>query len=423
MEMYEKYVTCEHGQLLHVTPGNHASFFGFYDICPWSYDNERVVMLTSPADFLLHPSGQKAGVAIWNPETGTIDTISETCGWNWQHGARQRWLRDGSILFNDVIAGNQCSHRIYADSRKVTYPMSISALHPNEQFGISANYSRLAQYYSTYGYSNATNGHIGRGAVDDGFWKLELEKGSFDCWISYEEICEALKIDYSPTMFVTHPDFSPIGDRFEFFLIQDNGAGTALMRLVVYDLKSRTFTLISEEKASHPTWIDDFRLWSWARESSAMKAISRSGLLMVPGMGLVAKLVRRFQGRLRNTLLSEGFFIYDLKDQNKRKRIGATLLTEDGHYSRHPSLPILVGDTYPDATGYLTLLVFSLVTGNRVEVARVKHDVRSSDLSLRCDLHPRWNRDGTEISVDICIEGVRRVAIFDASAAISKASI
>lgn len=410
------------GTLIASTPAAQASFFGFYDICPWSPVGSEVVLLTCPADYLQMPAGQVADVSIWNPQLNTLRRVGGTAGWNWQHGARQRWLRDGSILFNDVRNGRQCSRVVSSQGATLrTYDISVSALHPNETYGVSANYARLSKLYATYGYGSATNAHIGDGADEDGMWRLDLRTGDVNLLLSYAEICNRLNLAYSPGMFVTHPDFAPSGSRFAFFLIQGGGAGTSLIRLLVFEPDSGALTLITGEKASHPAWIDDNRLWVWARESSAMKVIARSGLLALPGMGAAVRLARKFQGTARNALLSEGFFIYSTNNRSERIRIAPTLLTADGHFSRHPVHELMLGDTYPDATGYLTLILYSLETGRRIDIARVFHGVATELPSLRCDLHPRWNRDGTLVSVDYCDNGVRRMAIFDAKAAVAAA--
>jgi hypothetical protein len=410
------------GKLIAATPLAQASFFGFYDICPWSPAGAEVVLLSCPAGYLQMPMGEKADVCVWTPQSNTLRIVAETSGWNWQHGARQRWLSDGSILFNDVQSSRQCSRVVSPDGRVLrTFDMSVSALHPHETYGVSANYARLAKLYSSYGYGGATNTHLGNGPDDDGMWRLDLRTGEVSLMLSYTTICDRLKLAYSPGMFITHPDFSPSGAKFAFFLIQGGGAGTSMMRLLVFEPGTDSLALITEEKASHPAWIDDNRLWVWARESSAMKMISRSGVLSLPGIGIAIRLVRKFQGTARNALLSEGFFIYSTTSGNEKERIAPDLLTEDGHFSRHPVHELMLGDTYPDATGHLTLILYSLKTGRRIEVARIFHGVATEALALRCDLHPRWNRNGTQISVDYCENGVRRMAIFDATEAIAAA--
>jgi hypothetical protein len=410
------------GKILHLTDSSSSQFFGFYDICPWSPSGDRLIILSCPADFLRMPNGEPANVCVWYPSSGKVEKIGQTTGWNWQHGARQQWLSDDEVIFNDVDAsGSQCSRIISLGSKSLrTLPMTTSAVHPNKTWGVSANYARLAKYYSTYGYANAVNSNIIDAPDRDGLWQLNLLTGISDLLLSYSSICDRLGIKFHPTMFVSHPDFSSSGRRLEFFLICDSGAGTSSMRLVVFEPQVDRLTLISEEKASHPAWIDDDQLWYWARESSAVRAISRSGILSIPGMGVAAKIARKFQGKIRNTILSEGFFVYSFSAPSKKSRIGKGLLNEDGHFSKHPRAAVMLGDTYPDSNGYLTLFVFSLITGRRVDVARVKHDVRSDQLSLRCDLHPRWSRDGRSVSFDLCIQGVRHVALIDISNALAK---
>jgi hypothetical protein len=34
---------------------------------------------------------------------------------------------------------------------------------------------------------------------------------------------------------------------------------------------------------------------------------------------------------------------------------------------------------------------------------------------IRCDLHPRWNRDGTQVCVDSAHEGERQMYVIDVS--------
>jgi len=410
------------GGLVAATSADRASFFGFYDICPWSPEDDEIVLLTCPPDYLEMPAGEKAEVQIWNPERDTFRKIGETAGWNWQHGARTRWLKDGTVLFNDVEDDRQCARVVSAEGGALrTYDTAVSALHPDETYAVAANYARLAEFYPTYGYGAARNPQIGEGDDADGLWRLDMATGEVSLMLSYRRICADFGLTYSRGMFVTHPDFSPSGRKIAFFLIEAGGAGTTFMRLLVYDADADTLLLVSEEKASHPAWIDDNRLWVWARESSAMKLVTKSGLLSLPGVGLLARLARRFKGARRNALLSEGFFIYETDHGSKKTRIAPALLTEDGHFSRHPVHEVMLGDTYPDDSGYLTLLLHSLATGRRVEVARIFHGVETDDPMLRCDLHPRWNRAGNRVSVDVCSGGVRRVAIIDVTPAIAAA--
>ncbi|MGB7409593.1 MAG: hypothetical protein WA910_00485 [Sphingopyxis granuli] len=409
--------------LVAATPTSEANFFGFYDICPFSPSNDELVLLSCPQDFLRMPAGEVALVRVWNPENGTFDTVGETRGWNWQHGARQRWLSDGTILFNDLENGRQVARQVGRDGKLIrTIPMAVGALNASETIAVSGNYERLAKYYDTYGYHAARNDHIDQSPQTDGLWAVDFATGDVRLLLSYSRIAEEIGAEHKPSTFVSHPDFAPGGDIVSFFHIDSGARGTSFMRLLVYRFSTDELTLIGEEKVSHPAWIDDKRLWTWARQSSALKLVSRGGLLAVPGVRPLARLARRLMGSSANALLDEGFFVVQLDGMNSRMRVAADSITEDGHFSKHPEFELMLGDTYPDeAENRLTLLLYSLAHDRRVPIARILHDVRTDDARLRCDLHPRWDRTGGRACFDFMHEGVRRVGIVDASQGIAAA--
>lgn len=146
---------------------------------------------------------------------------------------------------------------------------------------------------------------------------------------------------------------------------------------------------------------------------AAMHFFRRRDRFRSPLARALAARVRSWQGRLRNSLLNEGVYLCPIDAAKPRARIAADVITEDGHFSRHPSLPVIVGDTYADKRNVLHLYVYALDKGLKVEVASFDHGVTTSDGNLRCDLHPRWNRGGDQLAVDVCERGVRRLRVID----------
>ncbi|MEC8178038.1 MAG: hypothetical protein VX072_00110, partial [Pseudomonadota bacterium] len=120
-----------------------------------------------------------------------------------------------------------------------------------------------------------------------------------------------------------------------------------------------------------------------------------------------------------NQLVAEGFYVSDLNDDT-RKRVAEHTLTEDGHYSWRGQGSVLLGDTYPDEDAWLTLLLFDLASGQRVDLARIRHEVATREEPMRCDLHPRWDRSGTRVCIDFVTDGCRRTGIFDVGPALSR---
>ena len=97
--------------------------------------------------------------------------------------------------------------------------------------------------------------------------------------------------------------------------------------------------------------------------------------------------------------------------------VGKGVLTENGHMTVSPvARNWLLSDTYPDsATNERILFLYDVATG-------LRHDLGSfyTDPGLkkenRCDLHPRWSRDGRHACIDSIHDGERQMYVMDVSA-------
>ena len=132
----------------------------------------------------------------------------------------------------------------------------------------------------------------------------------------------------------------------------------------------------SEYQISHPLWIDSEQLIVWG-----------------PHDGVI------------------GYHIYDDRS-NEVTRIGDGLLTENGHMSYDPAGRLLLSDTYPDAeTGLRDLFLWDERNGKRL-LARLLTDPALVKTD-RCDLHPRWNHEGTQVCVDSVHDGWRGMYVLN----------
>jgi hypothetical protein len=131
------------------------------------------------------------------------------------------------------------------------------------------------------------------------------------------------------------------------------------------------------------------------------------------------KFFRRWQGPIRNSLLNEGVYLLNIEKISHKKRIARGAISQNGHFSMHPRLNLILGDTYPDSQNILHLYLYDLDRDQRIDVASFDHGVRTQDDNLRCDLHPRWNRSGDHVAVDVCEHGIRQLNIVDVSHAIA----
>ncbi|MGO9874668.1 MAG: hypothetical protein ACLPVY_12805 [Acidimicrobiia bacterium] len=89
------------------------------------------------------------------------------------------------------------------------------------------------------------------------------------------------------------------------------------------------------------------------------------------------------------------------------------ILPHDGHMSWSPNRQWLLTDEYatlPGNDGWTPLLLYGIASGQRYEIGRFREPLEGE---LRCDLHARWNRTGTQICVDSAHDGTRQMYLLD----------
>ena len=77
----------------------------------------------------------------------------------------------------------------------------------------------------------------------------------------------------------------------------------------------------------------------------------------------------------------------------------------DGHPTYGPDGRV-VTDSYPDRRRVSNIYILKENSGETPVIARVFSPFRY-DNEVRCDLHPRWSRDGRQICFDGVFEGKR----------------
>src|SRR5690625_2083480 len=103
---------------------------------------------------------------------------------------------------------------------------------------------------------------------------------------------------------------------------------------------------------------------------------------------------------------NEGNGYYLMKDKTTDFERKWSELTSDGHPSYSPDGSMVVTDTYPDRARVAT--VYCIKQGDVKNMAHVFAPFKY-DNEVRCDLHPRWSRGGSKISIDSVFEGKRGI--------------
>jgi hypothetical protein len=410
-------VLYEQGEVLVRTPLSANHFAGFNDICPWDGDDKSIVLLRYPKGLLRVPDGKDvAEVCVWDVEGGRVLPVGTTTAWNYQQGARCRWLDTGRILYNDLLNGDPCARVVSRSGALLqTLTHGVYALSADGTTAVSPSFGRLGRYYPGYGYPSAGAPSIDSAHPnDDGIWLIDIRSNSTRLLFSLEQLSNLTQFPRQAKQFVSHMLFNPSGTHFLFghsFITSD---GAKFSRLLVASATDGDLQCVGSEITSHPCWCDDETIVMWARYSSALSSLRRRNALRHPALQFLIKLARRWQGKSRNFVLREGLYVVNTAPAVARKRIGHATITENGHFSCHPKATIILGDTYADKHNLLHLYLYDIEHDVKVELRAFDHGVATRDGAQRCDLHPRWNRQGSNVAVDACEAGTRYVAIVDA---------
>ena len=92
--------------------------------------------------------------------------------------------------------------------------------------------------------------------------------------------------------------------------------------------------------------------------------------------------------------------------------MGERWFNSDGHCSFSPDRRWVLTDTYPHKEPFRRLVLYRWPDGPRVDIGRF-FSPPELDGEIRCDLHPRWNRDGRQVCIDSAHEGVRQMYVLD----------
>jgi hypothetical protein len=366
---------------------NHQVFFGYYDVTPFSHDENLLLAMHAPLENLPPKPESEILVGYYdlNMESSPFFEIGKTTTWCWQQGCRLQWYQEKSnqeILYNRLVDGQYGCVIQDIQSKKIIkeYKRSIYAVSKDGNWGLSLNFSRLHRLRPGYGYADLFDETRGQLAPEmDGIWRIDMKTGREGFLFSIAEIAnlEPLKDMKGAEHYFNHILFNPAGTRFMFFHVWLN-KGKRYTRLITCDLDGKNrYALINEGFVSHYTWKSDNELLAYAMHGD--------------------------KGRK--------YYLYrDISPE--RRVIGNGLLDKDGHPSFSPDGSRLLIDTYPDKYREQYLHIYKLETGE-LYVLDSFYTPPNFKGEVRCDLHPRWSPSGRYICFDSAHEGRRKMYLVD----------
>lgn len=358
-------------------------FFGFHDKCPWSADNSKLLANRLEIPLRMPRADDRLGVGYFTGENhADFHPVAETRAWNYQQGCMLQWVgKSDSFIFNDFDGAAHVA-RIHDASGKLinTVPVPIGAVSPNGKSALSYSFERSKIYAPGYGYPNGIDPEKDvQKPATHGIQMVDLASGKARQLFSVKEIA-ALEPDASMENafhYLTHCRFSPSGNRFVFFHRWIRDFNFLRTRMISSDLDGGDlFIFPTDGMVSHVGWRDDGRVLAYARVKPAGD---------------------------RYVLFEDRTGAYEL--------IGEKHFNSDGHPSFSPDRRWIVTDTYPDRFRVCNLILFDTQTGRRLDLARLKSPrmfaAPNFEKNWHCDLHPRWNRTGSEVCFDSAHTGSR----------------
>lgn len=365
---------------------NQHHFFGYYGICPWNH--EQSLHLALETTFHDRPPHQydHAQVGLIDCQTGAFKSYAKTSAFNLQQGSMLHWIDVGygeEFTYNDWEGNKVISRAIDPKTNKSrSLSSAIAAVSPTEPIAIGLNYARMAACRSDVGYANEYYDLANLEAIpkDDGLWKIDLVNGKSELMLSFYDLAKNLptsELSQYPHWF-NHVKFNTDGSRLLFFfLIRVHGH----MRDSLWTINSNGSQLECQipigNVISH---------YDWYSPEDIMLSCNLSGKLQ----------------------------FMSFKDRKKEiAPYGEGLFPEDGHNSFSPDRNWIVCDTYPyGKENECDLLLYNVQEKKMTKIGSFPHssDIRSI---WRCDLHPRWSRDGSMISFDSIHEGNRQIYLVD----------
>ena len=371
-------VKCE-GPVERLTPDDGFEYlFGYYDKCPWSEDGRYLLALKVANSSREADSTTPAEIVRIDLASRKTESLATTCTWNVQQGCMLQWISSSEILYNDCRNNRYVAVVLDLDTRtERILPMPVYAMSPDRRTALSLDFSRLHRLRPGYGYANLPDTTAAEKCPDAPcIWKIDIASGAVTPLLNYTDF---VSFESKPSMVeaehkVNHLMISPDGQRF-MVLHRWFRKGRKYSRLVTCNMDGTDmFNLSDDDFVSHCCWKNDAEILSYLNKN--------------PG--------------------GKGYWL--LRDRSREAKRLWPQLVMDGHPSFSPDGHSVITDTYPNRKRMQSLY---LMRGSSVQTLVSVFSPFKYGGDTRCDLHPRWSRDGKQICFDGSFEGKRALYVVD----------
>ena len=378
------------GDILRVSPDdpNNEYFFGYYDKSPWDATGRYMLCMRAKDTWSEPDPIGEAEILLFNLNLDVNDNnyckvLAKTHTWNVQQGCMAQWLgpdHSSKIIYNDLRNGKYCSVILeVASGKERVLPMPVYTVSADGETALSLDFSRLHSLRLGYGYAALPEKTKDVALPDETcIWKMDIETGEVVPLLKYTDFASfqprpEMQMEGSVHK-VNHLMLSPNGKRFmvlyRWFIGQRK-----YTRLITCNVDGTDMYVLSDDDmVSHCYWKNDEEIIAFENKHHG----------------------------------GAGFYL--MKDKTQEYTHIWPQLSNDGHPSYCPTdNGSVVFDTYPSRSRVQEVKLGrdNDTTGGSVKVIARVFSPFKYDNDTRCDLHPRWSRDGKKVCFDSVFEGHR----------------
>ena len=368
------------GSVTRVSPDDtYEYFYGYYDKSPWDADDRYMICVrVKQAYKSVAPKEPGTVCLIDTADNNRLIKIGPTRSWNVQQSCMAQWMGPdfkSRIIYNDFREGKYCSVIFNVDQmqEETVLPLPVYDVARDGSFALSLDFNRLHRMRPGYGYSNLPDTTKKVRCPDQCcIWKMDIPSGKVTELFKYTDFAafEPDETMNGAEHKVNHLMISPNGKRF-MVLHRWFDKGRKHTRLVTVNIdKTEMYNLSDDVFVSHCYWRNDQEILSFLRKKET------------------------------------GDHYYLMKDKTQEYTLYWPELKTDGHCSYSPDGSFIITDTYPNRKRIACVFLCTQEDNCSRRIARVFSPFRY-DNDCRCDLHPRWNREGTAVCIDSVHEGKR----------------
>ncbi len=380
------------GNIVCVSPDDGKEyFFGYYDKSPWDATQRYMLCMRAENTWSDVSPKETADIILIDTEKGAneegrVRKLAKTRAWNVQMGCMLQWLGpdyQSKILYNDFRDGRFCSVILNLESgEEQIIEMPVYSVTADGKMALTLDFTRLYSLRPGYGYYNLPEKTKNVALPEeDCIWIINLESGEIQPLLKYTDFAsfqprKEMQEEGSVHK-VNHIMLSPNGKRFMVLYRWFNGQ-RKYTRLITCNVDgSDMYVLSDDDMVSHCFWKNDEEIIAFENKHDG------------------------------------GTGYYLMRDKTTEYVHLWSQFSNDGHPSYSPDRTLVVTDSYPNRARVADIKILK-DTDPEAKEARVIARVFAPfkyDNDTRCDLHPRWSRDGKSVCFDSVFEGHRGLYI------------